>query len=49
MNQYRYFVNDYDLKKYVKKIFKRPAVFVFLEHTQDFFDVAVCGATRGRG
>ena len=36
-NQYRYFVSDYDLKKLVKNFFKRPVVFVFLEHTQDFF------------
>ena len=35
-NRYRYFVRDYDLKQYVKTFFKRPAVFTFLAHTQDF-------------
>ena len=35
-NRYRLFVSDYDLKQSVKTVFKRPAVFGFLEHTQDF-------------
>ena len=31
-------VSDYDLKQYTKKhFFERPAVFMFLEHTEDFF------------
>ena len=30
------FVSDYDLKQHVTTCFKRPAVFVFLEHTQNF-------------
>ena len=34
--RYQYFVGDYDRKQYVKTVFKRPAVFVFLEQTQDF-------------
>ena len=33
--RYGYIVSDYDLKQYVKTFFKRSAVFVFLEHTQD--------------
>ena len=36
-NRYRYFVSDYDLKQYVKTFFLRPAAFVFLEQSQDFF------------
>ena len=35
--RYRYFVSDYDLKQYAKTSFKKPAVFVFLENTQEFF------------
>ena len=46
---YRYFVSDYDLKQYVKTFFERPAVFVFLEHSQDFFRSQSVAQTVGRG
>ena len=36
-SRYQYFVSDYYLKQHVKTVFKRAAVAVFLEHTQDFF------------
>ena len=32
-----------------KRFFKRPVVFVFLEHTEKFFQFAVSCATRGKG
>ena len=47
--RYRYFVSDYDLKQHVKTCFKRPAVLVFLEHTQNFFLGRIQLRNQGEG
>ena len=46
-NRYQYFVSDYEMKQWVKKIFFKPAVLI-LEHTQDF-QFTISGATRVKG
>ena len=48
-NRYWHFVSDYDLKQCVKTVFERKPVFVFLEHTQNFFRSQSIAQPWGRG